>query len=243
MYLKDPYRSIAPLYDQVTASFLEAPRRRVVALCQERGWERVLDLGCGTGVLVHMLAQTGLFAVGVDASAAMLLQGKKHGVGGMGGAGVPRRVAGMEEASAPHRVDSSAFSGPLPFLGCPFIRGSGEALPFRSGSFSAAVCSLILHESDVVPDVLLAEALRVAPRVVVLEWRMPERNLDYLSTLWVHGIERLAGRAHYAHFRSFMRHGGVRGLAHRGGCVVAYEETLKASALTLVVLERPDAPQ
>ena len=231
MYLKDPYRSIAPLYDQVTASFLEAPRRRVVALCQERGWERVLDLGCGTGVLVRMFAQAGICAVGVDASAAMLLQGKKHGVARMGG------------ASAPHRVDSSAFSGPSSFLGCPFIRGSGEALPFRSGSFSAAVCSLILHESDVVPDVLLAEALRVAPRVVVLEWRMPERNLDYLSTLWVHGIERLAGRAHYAHFRSFMRHGGVRGLAHRGGCVVAYEETLKASALTLVVLERPDAPQ
>lgn len=232
MPTNDPYRSIAPLYDLVTASFLEEPRRRAVALCRRLGLARVLDLGCGTGILVRMLARAGVFAVGVDVSAAMLFQGGRQRPGASGAKGV----------SLPGGVP--AFHEPSADLEYALVRGNGAALPFFSGSFDAAVCSLVLHESEVAPDVLLAEALRVAPRVIALEWRMPERNLDYLNAFWVHGIEWLAGRAHYAHFRAFMRSGGVRGLARRAGCVVSHEETLKAGALTLVVLERPsmDSP-
>lgn len=68
----DPYHSLARVYDPVTALFLD-PVRRLVAdtLCQLEA-ATVLDVCCGTGRLVAGLRRDGLFAVGADASPAML---------------------------------------------------------------------------------------------------------------------------------------------------------------------------
>ena len=113
-----------------------------------------------------------------------------------------------------------------------FAQG-GIPLPFAPSSFDAVIFSFVLHESDADPATLLAEALRVAPVCLVLEWRMPERNLDLPAQILVHAIERAVGARHYTRFRAFAAGGYLHGTAMRAGLHVAAEERLAGGTLVL----------
>ena len=118
-----------------------------------------------------------------------------------------------------------------------FVLADGALPPFGPDSFDLVACCLVLHECGERAEALLAASFSLAPRALVLEWRMPERNYDYARTFWVHGIERLAGREHYRSFRRFMRLGGVNGLAQRCGARLTSETALGGGSLVLAVLE------
>jgi ubiquinone/menaquinone biosynthesis C-methylase UbiE len=63
-------------------------------------------------------------------------------------------VIGLEPSTGQLRSAVAQGGGPV------YVRGVGERLPFRDGSFDAVVCCLVIeHSSD--PDALLAEAVRV----------------------------------------------------------------------------------
>ncbi|CAK7063364.1 MAG: 2-methoxy-6-polyprenyl-1,4-benzoquinol methylase, mitochondrial [Desulfovibrio sp.] len=111
-------------------------------------------------------------------------------------------------------------------------------LPFADGSFDAAVLCLVMHESSSGPEALLQEALRIAPCCCVVEWRMPERNLDLLAQPLVHCIERVAGKEHYARFRQFAARGYLHGVARRIGVDVSDEEGVKAGTLLIADVTR-----
>jgi len=200
----DAYRNIAAVYDAVTASFLNGPRRLMAETCAALGARRVLDLGCGTGVFVSMLRMHVDLAVGVDISPAML-----------------RKTTARQ---------TTRTSSPL------FVLADGTALPFAANSFDLLTYALVLHESDSNPELLLRRGFSLSSLALVLEWRMPERNLDYPRSLWAHAVERLAGRDHYRHFRAFMRNGGLNGLAHRAGASIVCERPLKGGAFVLALL-------
>ena len=51
----------------------------VIKLLEPKRGERVLDLGCGTGILTKKLAEAGCSAVGVDSSAEMVAAAKAEG--------------------------------------------------------------------------------------------------------------------------------------------------------------------
>lgn len=127
-------------------------------------------------------------------------------------------------------------------------RNSGPALvladaarpPFSPGSFDLLTYALVLHETPSNAEALLLQGFTLAPLALVLEWRLPERNLDCLCSAWVHLIERLAGKEHYKRFRAFMRHGGIHGLAHKTGAAVLSERPLKGGSLVLVLLRKPE---
>ena len=195
----DRYANLARWYDLTASRALYSAHARIVALCAERGFARILDAGCGTGRLAAMLRAKGIRVTGMDSSPAMLA-----------------RAA----CDATFPADIPLVLGSLPF-------------PFAPQSFDAVVLSLVLHESAEEPEALLAEALRAAPVCVVLEWRMPERNLDYLAQPLVHAIERIAGKRHYTRFRQFACGGYLHGAAMRVGARVVSEEALKAATLVL----------
>jgi SAM-dependent methyltransferase len=70
--------------------------------------------------------------------------------------GAPEReiVVGLEPSAAQLAGATGKAGGPM------YVRGVGERLPFRDGSFDGVVCCLVIeHSSD--PDALLAEAVRV----------------------------------------------------------------------------------
>jgi SAM-dependent methyltransferase len=63
-------------------------------------------------------------------------------------------VVGLEPSAAQLASAIDQAGGPR------YVRGVGERLPFRDGSFDGVVCCLVIeHSSD--PDALLAEAVRV----------------------------------------------------------------------------------
>jgi len=63
-------------------------------------------------------------------------------------------VVGLEPSAAQLKSAVAQGGGPL------YVRGVGERLPFRDGSFDAVVCCLVIeHAAD--PDAVLAEAVRV----------------------------------------------------------------------------------
>ncbi|MGA3352848.1 MAG: methyltransferase domain-containing protein [Acidimicrobiales bacterium] len=105
------------------------------------GTTRVLDLGSGEGHLARRLSSESggpAVVVGVEPSAGQLAGAvaQEPGVGGPG-------------------------RGPRPRTDRPrYVRGVGERLPFRDGSFDGVVCCLVVeHATD--PDALLSEAARV----------------------------------------------------------------------------------
>ena len=120
------------------------------------------------------------------------------------------------EAEPPARSSQETLKNPAHLLspGCCLVQAPAGALPFADNSFDAAILSLILHESETEPHKLLTEAMRVAPRLLVLEWKMPERNLDYLYWLPMYAIERMAGKRHFRHFRNYMRQGALEGMIY-----------------------------
>ena len=119
----------------------------------------------------------------------------------------------------------------------PLIQGA-LPLPFADAAFDATVLSLVLHETETEPETLLREALRVAPRCLVLEWRMPEGFPNLPGRLVTRLVERLAGKGHYARFQAFLTGGGLRGLASRAGAAVLDEEPAVAGLMTLALLAR-----
>ncbi|HXD77260.1 MAG TPA: methyltransferase domain-containing protein, partial [Puia sp.] len=61
----------ASLYDD-KHNFVFKFGEDVVRLLNPRQGERILDLGCGTGYLTHVIAQAGARVTGIDSSAAMI---------------------------------------------------------------------------------------------------------------------------------------------------------------------------
>jgi ubiquinone/menaquinone biosynthesis C-methylase UbiE len=90
--------------------------RKIIELLDLKESDRVLDLGCGTGVLTRMIAdhlrsEAGGCAVGIDAAAKMIRVARK-------------------------RRGSDA---------CRFEVAAAESLPFDDASFDAVVSSLFFH--------------------------------------------------------------------------------------------------
>lgn len=81
----DDYQNIAPVYDLSTSWALAPLRRKMRRLILSAGSgnpELVLDLACGTGVLMAMLRRRGVRALGADLSAAMLAKARHYGLAG-----------------------------------------------------------------------------------------------------------------------------------------------------------------
>ncbi len=67
------------IYDR-NARFVSDLGSPVLAMLQPSPGERILDLGCGDGVLTEKIAASGAIVVGVDASEAMVAAARQRGI-------------------------------------------------------------------------------------------------------------------------------------------------------------------
>jgi len=88
----------AKLYDPLLYFFIQPIRRYILSLVEERGYTSVLDVCCGTGDQLKMLAKAGIEGEGVDLSDAMLAVAAKGKL--------PAKCL-KEDASAMHYEDAS----------------------------------------------------------------------------------------------------------------------------------------
>ena len=147
---------------------------------------RVLDACCGTGALSFRLARRGHRVVGVDSSSAM-----------------------VEYAEARRRREGIGH--------LQFREGDVSRLAdIEDGAFDVAIVVFALHEMPAATrDQVLPELLRVAAKVLVVDYAVPMRwNLQGARNRL---LEVLAGRRHFAGYRDFVRRGGLAPLVEAAG--------------------------
>jgi SAM-dependent methyltransferase len=159
----------APVYDVMCRSMGLGPafRERTLAVADLRAGERLLDAGCGTGVLTRLAADrvgAGGRAIGVDPGPDMI------------------RVARANAAAARNAAE--------------FRPGALEALPFEAASFDVVAISFVLHHlpEDLRPAGL-AEARRVLKpggRLVMVDLDWPALPLWWLA-VWPPWLTRARG--------------------------------------------------
>ena len=196
--MTDAYRRIAPWYDRLLDPFIRSWRARSLDLFNPGKGAAVLEVGCGTSALLAYYRARGYRTTGIDMSSAML--------------GVAR-----------------ARLGDRPKI----CRGDGARLPYPDGSFDLVLASLVLHEIDpgTRPAVLedMARVVRPEGRIGIIDYHpLPKRTVKGWGTrLLMRGIERSAGRRHYANYRHFLTTGGIFPPVKRLGLIV--EDLKRAS--------------
>lgn len=176
----------------------------------------VLDAPCGAGRLRAELEAAGLAWVGLDASAAMLATAS----------GAPARGSGASPA---------ADGGPGAVRRAAVVRGDVLALPFRDGTFEAAVACRFLHHLREPDDVALAlrELARVARRAVVASFWDAATLPALRRRLGLAPDEGPAGRV--AHPRALLREAaraaGARRVAFHAAFPLLSQQTWVALAL------------
>jgi len=155
----------AETYERYMVPVLFAPSaERMVELARPRPGQRVLDVGCGTGIVARRAAACvgdNGHITGLDASPGMLA--------------VARAAAGREQRSIEWR------------------EGRAEALPFSDGEFDLVLCQYaLMFFTD--PSAALAEMRRVLAdggRAVLSVWQGLDRHPFY--QLLDRAIERRLG--------------------------------------------------
>ncbi len=89
--------------------------------------------------------------------------------------------------------------------------GAQEECRYGNTSHHAAVLPFVLHGAGwSAAQELMAEALESAPVLLVLDYRQPERNLDFPAVWLAAEAERIHGDArHRVAWRQFMDRGGI----------------------------------
>jgi 2-polyprenyl-6-hydroxyphenyl methylase/3-demethylubiquinone-9 3-methyltransferase len=133
---------------------------------------RVLDAGCGGGLVARTLVEAGAVVVGVDRS--------------LGSLGVARRATGSPGAGAAGVPQAASSLGPGAFHP---VRGQLERLPFADGAFDVVVAADVLEH---VPDLPAAvgELTRVLAPGGSLAFDTINRTVwAWFTVLW--GAERV----------------------------------------------------
>jgi ubiquinone/menaquinone biosynthesis C-methylase UbiE len=96
----------------------------------------------------------------------------------------------------------------------PFICADAERIPAKNSCVKGIVLSYALH--DKYPEIrkkILREIRRILypeGKVVFIDFECPWNRTSKMASLYIYGIERMAGRVHFRNGRNFLAQGGLR---------------------------------
>ena len=152
----------------------------VVALLDPRPGERILDLGCGDGVLTEKLAALGCAVVGADASPEQVEAARARGL--------DARVLDGEALPFEAEFDAVFSNAALHWMKRPGAVVEGVRRALRAGGRFVAECGGRGNVSRI--EAAIAEALRRRGRdaQAVNPWYFPSSE-EYRRLLEAHGFE------------------------------------------------------
>ncbi len=110
---------------------------------------------------------------------------------------------------------------------------------FENGKhkYDYAVMSYVIHEID---EALRVNILRLLSnhvnKVILIDYLVP-RPRNYWN--WLNeAVEFVAGKEHYTNFKSYVKNGGIKGLAEAGGLKLISEIRNNPSTSHIVILEK-----
>lgn len=110
---------------------------------------------------------------------------------------------------------------------------------FENGEkhYDYAVMSYVIHEIDEnLRNDILKTLSENADKVILIDYLHPRPN-NYWS--WLNeAVEFVAGKEHYTNFKSYLKHGGIKGLAEQNGLKIIKEIKNVPSTSHIVVLQK-----
>jgi len=205
----DPYRRIARYYDWLFESGARGLAEITVGLADPPARGRVLDVGCGTGILLEVCVERGLRAHGVDPSAAMMGEARRR----LGDTADLRDGDGRRLPFDDGELDAVFATMVLHELD-PVTRRASLAEMIRVTRVDGVLAIADYHDGGI-------HGL----------WGLFNRVVTTAAEL-------AAGRAHYAGYRHFKAHGCLPGLVADAPVQVAIQKVVSGGNLAVHILRR-----
>ena len=122
---------------------------------------------------------------------------------------------------------------------CEFLLADASNLTnMENQTFDYTMTSMVIHEMpEEVRMPVLKEMMRIGKQLILVDWIYPQPPL--MKKFSTHLVERIAGKAHYAGFRSFMRQGGMPALIKTLGLDVVENQITGKGTIQLWVCRTP----
>jgi ubiquinone/menaquinone biosynthesis C-methylase UbiE len=123
----------------------------------------------------------------------------------------------------------------------PFICADAEKIPVKDSCVKGVILSYALH--DKYPETrkkILEEIRRIMcheGKVVFVDFECPWSRRSKMASLYIYGIERMAGSAHFKNGRNFLAQGGLRSFLEKNNLAEIERHDVELAHTGMVVAE------
>ncbi len=103
----------------------------------------------------------------------------------------------------------------------PFLCADAASIPVKDSSVKGAILSYAIHDKS--PEMrtrILQEVKRIlypVGKVLFVDFECPWNRISRMASLYIYGIERMAGKDHFRNGRRFLSDGGLRFFLEQNG--------------------------
>jgi ubiquinone/menaquinone biosynthesis C-methylase UbiE len=183
---KDEYQNTAAIYDFLFSRALREIRLNIRAVLTHCHAQNVIDLCCGTGEQLRMLASDDMLLTGADISQAMLAKARQTSPGAI------------------HYLEADAGNLPFPDNGHDGVIisfGLHEKTALQHEAIFREACRLLSPDGNIIIADYCTPPAGFASQL--------------MGRMLIPAIERVAGLNHYHNYRDWMANGGIDGFLKR----------------------------